>query len=234
MLQSHPVQKLHGDEGLAVLLANVVDGADVGVIQSGCGLGFALEAGEGLRVAGNFLGQKLERDETVKPRVFGFVDHAHTAAAQLLENAVVRNRLANHWQGMLRGENDVVKVGWNPVGWNQVPFWFAEITFCRGGILRGWRIAGRAIHHSWMRSGRDWPTQRWRLLNPNLPERDERPRHCRVRRALCRPSTTGLRYPEARSWRCGRGHFYRPAGRPARLPDRVPGRAKAARHSPEY
>ena len=31
---------------------------------------------------------------------------------------------------------------------------FVEIIFCRGGILRGWRIAGKAIRHSWMRWGR--------------------------------------------------------------------------------
>ena len=30
MLQGHPVQKFHGDKRLAVLLANVVNGADVG------------------------------------------------------------------------------------------------------------------------------------------------------------------------------------------------------------
>ena len=50
-----PVQKLHGDERLAVLLANVVNGADVGMIQSGSRLSFALETGQGLRVAGNFV-----------------------------------------------------------------------------------------------------------------------------------------------------------------------------------
>ena len=48
MLQRHPVQKLHGDEGLAVLLANVINRANVGVIQCGCSLGFALEAGKRL------------------------------------------------------------------------------------------------------------------------------------------------------------------------------------------
>ena len=103
MLQRHPVQKLHGDKRLAVLLANVVNGADVGMIQGGCRLGFALETGQGLRVAGNFRGQKFEGNETVQAGVFGLVNHAHAATAQLLENAVVRNRLADHCQRMLRG-----------------------------------------------------------------------------------------------------------------------------------
>jgi hypothetical protein len=40
MLQCHAVQKLHGDERLAVLVVNFVDGADVGMIQRGSCLGF--------------------------------------------------------------------------------------------------------------------------------------------------------------------------------------------------
>ena len=53
------VQKLHGDERLPVLLADVVNRADVGVVQCGRGLGFALKAGERLRVSGNLSGRNL-------------------------------------------------------------------------------------------------------------------------------------------------------------------------------
>ena len=70
--------------------------ADVGVVQCRCGLGFALKTGECLRVSGNFLRQELEGDETMQPRVFSFVDDAHPAAAQLLDDAVVRDGLADH------------------------------------------------------------------------------------------------------------------------------------------
>ena len=103
VLQRQPVQKLHGDEGLAVLLADVVNGADVGMIQRGGGLRFALETLEGLRVTGDFVGQELEGDETVQPGVFGLVDHAHAAAAELFDDAVVRYGLADHCQRILRG-----------------------------------------------------------------------------------------------------------------------------------
>ena len=50
VLQRHAIQKLHGDERLAVLLADFVDGADVGMVQGRSGSSFALEAVQGLRV----------------------------------------------------------------------------------------------------------------------------------------------------------------------------------------
>src|ERR1700730_5947660 len=53
MLQRHPVQEFHRDECLPVLLANVVNRADVGMVQYGRGLSFALKAGECLWVTGN-------------------------------------------------------------------------------------------------------------------------------------------------------------------------------------
>jgi hypothetical protein len=56
MLQRHALQKLHSDERLPVLLANVVNRSDVWVIQYGRGLGLTLKAGECLRVTGNLLG----------------------------------------------------------------------------------------------------------------------------------------------------------------------------------
>ena len=55
------------------------------MIEGGGGLGFALEALQGLAVLGERLGQELERHERVQPGVFAFVDHALTAGAQFLE-----------------------------------------------------------------------------------------------------------------------------------------------------
>ena len=66
VLESHAVEILHGDEGMAVLLADVVDGADVGVIESGGGLGLALKSCRGLRVPGDFVGKKFQRDKTAR------------------------------------------------------------------------------------------------------------------------------------------------------------------------
>ena len=59
IFQRHPVQKLHGDERFPILLTDVKDHANIGVIQRGGGLGFALKTGEGLRVPGRFFRQEL-------------------------------------------------------------------------------------------------------------------------------------------------------------------------------
>ncbi len=96
MLQRQAVEKLHGDECLAVLLADVIKSADVGMIQRGGGLGLALKAGERLRVAGQVFGKEFQRDETMQPGVLPLIDHAHTAATEFFDNTVMRNGLADH------------------------------------------------------------------------------------------------------------------------------------------
>ena len=92
MLQRHAVQILHGDERLPVLLADVIDRADVGVVQGGRRLRLALETGQSLRVPSHF-GEELQGDKTVKTRVLSLVDDAHAAATKLLDNAVVQTVL---------------------------------------------------------------------------------------------------------------------------------------------
>ena len=81
----HAIEILHGDEGFAVLLADVVNGADVGMVERGSGLRLALEAGQRLRIAGDFVGQELQGHEAVQARVLGFVDHTHAAAAEFFD-----------------------------------------------------------------------------------------------------------------------------------------------------
>ena len=53
------LEELHDDEGLAVVIANFVDGADVGMIQRRSGLRFPLETGERLRVLSELIWEKL-------------------------------------------------------------------------------------------------------------------------------------------------------------------------------
>src|SRR5579863_8342582 len=96
MLQGDAIEKFHGDKGLALLIANVVNRADIGMIQRRGGLRLALETSQGLRIASYFFGQKLQGDETAQPCVFRFVDDTHAATAKFLYDAIVRDGLADH------------------------------------------------------------------------------------------------------------------------------------------
>src|ERR1700690_1466020 len=133
MLQSHAVQKLHGNERPAVLLANVINRADVGMIQRGCGLRFALKTGQGLRIAGNVFRQEFKCDKTMKPRVLGFVDHAHATAPEFLDNAVVRDGLADHWRESYVGDTGKSKKGF-------------ELALCQKGRSRKIPMALTDLH----------------------------------------------------------------------------------------
>ena len=89
MLESDAVEKFHCDKGLAVLLANIVNGTDIRMIERGGGLRFALKTSERLGIKGNFWGKEFQRDESVKAGVFGFVDNAHATTAEFFDDAVV-------------------------------------------------------------------------------------------------------------------------------------------------
>ncbi len=111
VLESEAVEKFHGDEGLRLVflgqvLVNFVNGADVGMVQSRGGLGLTLKAGEGLRIFSDSIGQEFQSHKAVQLEVFRFVDHAHAPAAELLDQAVVRDGLADHWKQNLTLERE--------------------------------------------------------------------------------------------------------------------------------
>src|SRR5208283_2779525 len=96
VLQRHTVEEFHGDEGMTVVFADFVDGADVGVVQRRSGAGLATETLQRLRLVGHFVGQKLEGDEAAELGVFGLVNDAHAASAEPFEDAVVGDGGADH------------------------------------------------------------------------------------------------------------------------------------------
>jgi hypothetical protein len=49
-----------------------------------------------LRVPRHFIRQEFEGDEAAKIGVFGLLNHAHASATELVEDAVVRDGLADH------------------------------------------------------------------------------------------------------------------------------------------
>ena len=96
ILQRLAIEQLHHHELLAVVGADVVERADVRVIEVRDDPRFALEALDRVGVGVRFVGQELDRDLPAEPRVFRFVDDAHAAGAEARQDLVVRNGLADH------------------------------------------------------------------------------------------------------------------------------------------
>ena len=70
VFQSCAIQILHGDEGFAGILSNIVNRADVRMIQRGRGLGFAPKTFQGLPILGYVQGRNLratKRSRRVSP-----------------------------------------------------------------------------------------------------------------------------------------------------------------------
>ena len=93
VLQGAAVEKLHGDEALAFMLADFIDGANVRMIQSGSRASFAAEPLERKRIAGQIIRKKFERNEAAELGVLGLVNDSHATAAELFKDLVVRNDL---------------------------------------------------------------------------------------------------------------------------------------------
>src|SRR5580704_939565 len=91
MLECVAVEELHGDELLVAFTANFIDRANVGMIQGGRSLCFALETRERLWISGYIARKKLQRNEAPQGGVFGLVHHTHASAAEFFQYAIMRN-----------------------------------------------------------------------------------------------------------------------------------------------
>src|SRR5713226_5852388 len=96
VLERLTFQKLHGNEVLAFVLVDFMNGADVGMVQGRGGASFALEAFQGLVISGQLFGKEFESDKAAELGVLGLVHHAHPTSTQLLQDAIMRDSLADH------------------------------------------------------------------------------------------------------------------------------------------
>ena len=96
MFQGLAAETLHHDEQMSVVLADFVDGADVGMIQRRRGARLAAKAFESLRILRGIVGKKFQSDEAAELSVFRFVDDTHPSAAKKFEDAVMGDSLADH------------------------------------------------------------------------------------------------------------------------------------------
>ena len=96
VLERGPFEILHHDVRMAAAGPDLMNGADIRVIQRGCGARLAAEAFERPRVGRHVVRQELERDPAAELAVLSFVDDAHPAAAQLVGDAIVPDCFAQH------------------------------------------------------------------------------------------------------------------------------------------
>ena len=84
-----PLEALHDDEVLPLVLLDREDRADSGMVQRGRGARLALETLQGRAVARELGRQELQRDVPAEARVLRLVDDAHPAAPEAADDGVV-------------------------------------------------------------------------------------------------------------------------------------------------
>jgi hypothetical protein len=77
-----------------------MNGADIWVVQGGSGLSFPLKSSERVRITGDTVRKEFQGNEAMQTDVFGLINHTHAAAAELLNDAVVRDGLADKRLGL--------------------------------------------------------------------------------------------------------------------------------------
>ena len=88
MAQGLSLEQLGHQERDAALVADVVNGQDVGVRERRDRLGLALETSEPAGVVGSALRQDLDRHLAIEPRVSGAIHLAHATSAERREDLV--------------------------------------------------------------------------------------------------------------------------------------------------
>ncbi len=88
-LEAPSLDERHRDERRALGLSDLMDGADIRVVESRRGAGLLDETGFRFRVALELGGKELQGDDAAEARILGLVDHAHAALADLVEDFVM-------------------------------------------------------------------------------------------------------------------------------------------------
>ena len=82
------VDELHDDERAVLVLAEVVDRDDVGVVERGGGQGLLAEAGAEVRIATVLGAEDLDRDVAIELGVVGAVDAGHAPLPEELHQSI--------------------------------------------------------------------------------------------------------------------------------------------------
>ena len=93
ILQRLAFEPLHGDERRSGVLADLVDGADMRMVERRSRPRFAPKSFDRGRVGRHRRGQKLERDLASEPQILGQIDDTHPATAEQRLDSVVVDRV---------------------------------------------------------------------------------------------------------------------------------------------
>ena len=96
MLQALALQLLHHNEGMAAVILNAMDRADVLMVQQRRRPRLARKAFQRFRVARQVFRDELEGNVPSELQVLGLINHAHTTAPELAQDAIVGYGLADH------------------------------------------------------------------------------------------------------------------------------------------
>jgi hypothetical protein len=80
--QRFAIQVFHNNEVNAVLLADIVESANVGMIQAGYNFGFPVETLAARGIVREVRRQNLDGDGAIKPRIARAIDFSHAPRAE--------------------------------------------------------------------------------------------------------------------------------------------------------
>ncbi len=88
--QGLALDKLRREKMNALIIAEFKNSQNIRMIQSGSGVCLAFKAQQSFGISGNFFGQNFKRNPAAQTAVFRQIDFAHSARANLLNDAVMR------------------------------------------------------------------------------------------------------------------------------------------------
>src|ERR1700722_6233417 len=96
LLKPLTFQLLHDDEGLAVVVLDVVNSTNARMVKLRGRSRFAGKSLEGAWIFGQVFGNKLQSDMPAQAEIFRFVNNSHSPSAELRQDVIVRNGLPDH------------------------------------------------------------------------------------------------------------------------------------------
>jgi hypothetical protein len=94
LLQRLAFQVLHHDKGPPFVIADFVNGANVGMVESRRRPGFASKTLQRLIILGDVVGQKFQGDHAAKLSILSLVHDTHPTHSKFSQNSIMRDGFA--------------------------------------------------------------------------------------------------------------------------------------------